>query len=231
MDLDLCLPCPTNDSFRLISVVGRQFAMCPHDLGHRLDLLWIACRVRSNFCRLAARVPGSFQISADLLTTRTRCVEILLRVSLDLRCPTSAGRNLVTEPTQVIGQLRLVDRRRKLLGSEKSMGLNSASLAVLSYGQIENDGVGMKLRSNITIDRTCRIVFEGCGKKFPGCLGQMIASDPCLCVALQFLERYFTASRWASRTRESPPTRAVRETDFGAEKVASQPALCSMVLI
>ncbi len=36
-----------------------------------------------------------------------------------------------------------------------------------------------------------------------------------------------TASRCASRTRSSPPTSAVSETDFGAEKVASQPARCS----
>ena len=36
-----------------------------------------------------------------------------------------------------------------------------------------------------------------------------------------------TACRWASRTRSSPPTKAVRETDLGAENVASQPARCS----
>ena len=36
-----------------------------------------------------------------------------------------------------------------------------------------------------------------------------------------------TASKCAMRTRSSPPTRAVSETDLGAEKVASQPARCS----
>ena len=39
-----------------------------------------------------------------------------------------------------------------------------------------------------------------------------------------------TACRWASRIRSSPPTRAVSETDFGAEKVASHPARCSIGL-
>ena len=36
-----------------------------------------------------------------------------------------------------------------------------------------------------------------------------------------------TLSRCASRTRSSPPTRAVSETGFGAEKAASHPARCS----
>jgi hypothetical protein len=36
-----------------------------------------------------------------------------------------------------------------------------------------------------------------------------------------------TLSRCATRTRSSPPTRAVNETDFGAENTASHPARCS----
>ena len=40
-----------------------------------------------------------------------------------------------------------------------------------------------------------------------------------------------TAARWASVTRSSPPTSAVRETDLGAENVASQPARCSTGLV
>src|ERR1019366_1476265 len=40
-----------------------------------------------------------------------------------------------------------------------------------------------------------------------------------------------TACRWASLTRSSPPTNAVKETDFAAENVASQPALCSTGLM
>jgi hypothetical protein len=36
-----------------------------------------------------------------------------------------------------------------------------------------------------------------------------------------------TLSRCATLTRSSPPTRAVNETDFGAENTASHPARCS----
>src|SRR5438552_199450 len=39
-----------------------------------------------------------------------------------------------------------------------------------------------------------------------------------------------TLSRWASCTRSSPPTRAVNDTLFGAENVASHPARCSIAL-
>jgi hypothetical protein len=38
-----------------------------------------------------------------------------------------------------------------------------------------------------------------------------------------------TLVRWASRMRASPPTRAVMETLFGAEKVASHAARCAIV--
>ncbi len=39
-----------------------------------------------------------------------------------------------------------------------------------------------------------------------------------------------TLSRCATLTRSSPPTRAVNETDFGAENVASHPARCSTLV-
>lgn len=41
----------------------------------------------------------------------------------------------------------------------------------------------------------------------------------------------FIAGVLFNRTRSSPQTRAVNETDFGAEKLASDPALCSIVFI
>ena len=46
---------------------------------------------------------------------------------------------------------------------------------------------------------------------------------------VQFLDRpngNGAAQAWASTMRASPPTRAARETDFGAEKVRSRPGRC-----
>ena len=47
------------------------------------------------------------------------------------------------------------------------------------------------------------------------------------CTVHNSVRAIVTARRWASRTRSSPSTKAVNETDFGAENVASQPTRCS----
>jgi hypothetical protein len=44
-------------------------------------------------------------------------------------------------------------------------------------------------------------------------------------------KRCANVSRWASRTRSSPPTSAVSDTDFGAENAASHPARCSALVL
>ena len=87
--------------------------------------------------------------------------------------------------------------------------------------------MGVELGRGIAIDRTGGVVLELGRDELPGGLGGVVAADPRLGVPLQLGEGVVTASRWASRTRSSPPTRAVSETDFGAENVASQPARCS----
>ena len=100
-------------------------------------------------------------------------------------------------------------------------------LSVLALGHIEDDGVGMELRRGVAVYRPGGVMLELRGDELPGGLGGMVAADAGLRVPLQLVRATLTASRCASRTRSSPPTSAVSETDFGAENVASHPARCS----
>src|SRR6202789_899729 len=99
-------------------------------------------------------VPANLlQVFFYLLPARTRCVEVLLRVALDLRLTMLAALNLVAQTMQPHGKLGAVHAGRILLRLEQTALLKSARLAVLAFGHIEDDGVSMKLRRGISFDR------------------------------------------------------------------------------
>ena len=61
-------------------------------------------------------------------------------------------------------------------------------MSVCALGHIEDDGVGMKLRRDIAIDRAGGIVLELGGDKLARGLGRMIASDSGLCVTFKLVK-------------------------------------------
>jgi len=61
-----------------------------------------------------------------LLTPRTRCLQILFRVSLDLRLTMLAALHFIAQPLQPRPQLRTVNRRRVLLRLVKFLRLQRA---------------------------------------------------------------------------------------------------------
>ena len=66
-------------------------------------------------------------------------------------------------------------------------------LAVLALGHIEDDGVGMELRRNVTIDRAGGVVLELGGDEFGRGLGRMVPADAGLRVILELLKRHSNA--------------------------------------
>jgi len=120
-------------------------------------------------------VAGAFEVLANLLAAGTGCVEILLRVALDLRRAAPTCRNFVAKLAQSVGQLGLIDGRGELLRGEKALRLDGAWLAVVALGDVENDCVCMQLRRDVAIDRTGRVVLEFGGNKLARGLGWMIA--------------------------------------------------------
>ncbi len=146
------------------------------------------------------------------------------RVALDLRLAVLAALDLVAQSLQPGGELRPVDRRRKCLRLEKSALLQRVGVAVLALGHVEDDDVRVKLRRGVAVDRPGGVVLEGRRHKLPVCSGSRTLPMRAWVYRSNSLSATRTLSRCASRTRSSPPTSAVSETDFGAEIVASQPA-------
>src|SRR5580658_10721478 len=110
-----------------------------HHLSRRMDLLAVARRVRSDLGSFFPRAARTFKVLTNLLAPRTGSIEIFLCVSLDLRSTAPPCRNFVTKLSEAVGQLGLIDRRGKLLGSEEALRLDRASLAVVALGNVEND--------------------------------------------------------------------------------------------
>jgi len=68
--------------------------------------------------------------------------------------------DFVTESAQTVGQLGLIDGRGELLRGEEALRLNSARLAVVALGNVENDCVCVKLRGDVAINGPGCIVFK-----------------------------------------------------------------------
>src|SRR5260370_436904 len=119
-------------------------------------------------CDLGGFPPGaarSFEVFANLLAPRTGCVEVFLRVALDLRSTAPPRRNFVTELAEFVGQFGLIDGRGKLLRGEEALRLDGTRLAVLALSDVENDRVSVQLGRDIAINRAAAIVLKLGGDK------------------------------------------------------------------
>ena len=90
--------------------------------------------MRGDLGGLPAVTSGSLEIVANLLTPRTRSVEIFLGVALDLRRSASANGDFIPEFLQSVRQFRLIDGSGKLLRSEKAVGTIPIGIAGQSPG-------------------------------------------------------------------------------------------------
>jgi hypothetical protein len=71
--------------------------MPPQDLILRLNFFFVARPMCRNLCRACALSADLLQMFFDLFPPWTRCVQIFLRISLNLRLAVFADFNLITE--------------------------------------------------------------------------------------------------------------------------------------
>jgi hypothetical protein len=180
--------CGTDDGFGLVSKVRSKLAMCSHDIGWRMNLFAVACRVRGDFGGLFSGAACALQVLPNLLAARAGCIKVLLRVTFDFRCAAAANGDLVTEVAKPVSQLGLIDGGCKLLRCEKALRLYGAELAVGPLGDIEDYGVCMELWRNVTIYRASGIVLELGSDELGRRFGRMIAADPSLRVHFELLQ-------------------------------------------
>src|ERR1039458_6871543 len=153
-----------------------------------MNFLAVTGRVRSDLGSFFPRAASAFEVFTYLLASGAGCVEIFLCVYLDLRSTAPPCRNFVTEVSEAVSQLGLIDRRGKLLGGEEALRLDRARLAIIALREIENDRVSMQLWRDIPIDRTGCIVLKFGDDKFASGLGRMIAADAGLRVVFELVE-------------------------------------------
>ena len=72
--------------------------------------------------------------------------------------------------------------------SKRLCGLERPCSSIGALSDIEDDGVGMKLRRGVAIDGPRCVVLEFCDDELAGGLGGMIATEPRLRVPLQLAE-------------------------------------------
>ena len=87
--------------------------------------------------------------------------------------------------------------------------------------------MGVELGSGVAIDRAGGVMLELCGDEFAGGFGGVVAADPRLGVPLQLRKGGGHRLPVGLSHPLIAADKAVKETDLGAENVASQPARCS----
>ncbi len=166
----------------------------------------------------------------DLLPPWTRRLQILPRVTLDLRLSMLAALDLVTELLQPRRKLRTINRRRILLRLVKLLRLQRPRLAVRRLGHIEDHRVRVQLRRGVAVHGPAAVVLElGHGPLRPSSApGRCRPCAPARTSPSHRAPCARSPGGPLSRGRRRQPS-AVSETDFGALNVASHPARCSIV--
>src|ERR1035438_6209456 len=143
----------------------------------------------SDLCRTRAFSPNLLQMILDLFSSWTGRIEVFLRVALDLGLTVLAAFDLIAQPLQAHGELGTVNAGRILLRLEKAALLKRPRLAVLTFGQIENDSMRMKLRCGIPVHWTGSVMLEGGGNELGCRLRRVDIADARLRIPLQLFKR------------------------------------------
>src|SRR5205814_1018273 len=125
-----------HDSLGLIPVRGGDLAVARKRLVRAERGLGVARAVRSDLGRARALQASRFKMLADLPAARTARLEVLAGIAADLRGTVLSGVDLVAEPPQPPGQLRLIHGGRELLTAVELLGLERAGPSVGGLGHV-----------------------------------------------------------------------------------------------
>jgi len=102
-----------------------------------------------------------------------------LACSRDLWRAATPNGDLVTELAKAVSQFRLIYGRWRLLRGEEAWA-EWRGVGRCRVRHVEDDGMGVELRSNVTIDRAGGVVFELGGNEFSRGFGRMVAANAVL---------------------------------------------------
>jgi len=187
------LPHLRHNPVGLVAVLSGQFPMLPLHLFRRQQLLAVAGAMGGDLPSRSAVDSLLPLVILHLLPSRTRSLQILPRIALDLRLAVLAALQLVAKLFEARGQLRAIDRRAVVLRSVQLMRLHGAGLAILALGHIEDHRMRVELRRGIAIDGPRRVVLEGRGGELPRRLRSMDVANPRLRVVLDLAQGHVHA--------------------------------------
>src|SRR5260370_33907444 len=141
---------------RLIAKSDCDLPMSSHHLRLRQDCLSIEGIVSSDLSCFGTAESTAGDSFHDLLTAWTRCIQIVLRVPLDLGSPALSGFDLVAEPSELMRKVRLINRGCETLRVEEASLLKCSNPSVLAFRHIEDHDVRMQLGTRIPIHWTSR---------------------------------------------------------------------------
>src|SRR5581483_4507142 len=154
----------------------------------RMNLFSVARRVSGDLCGFMSLETVALQIFAYLLAAGAGGVKILLRVAPDLRCAAASRLSFVPKRAEPVGQLRLVDGSGELLALKQTLRLQSAMRAVFQLRHVEDDSVGMELRSGVPVNGTCGVVLELRCNELAGRLCRTVPTHACLRVTFELIQ-------------------------------------------
>jgi hypothetical protein len=140
--------------------------------------------MRSNLCRTRTISSNLLQVPLNLFSPWTGCIQIFLRIALDLRLAMLAAVDLIAQPVKAHGKLGTVHTGRILLRLEKTSLLKRPRLAVLTLGHIENDHMSVKLWRGIPVYRAGSVMLEGGGNELGRRLRRVDIADSRLRIPL-----------------------------------------------
>src|SRR5579864_7362037 len=124
----------------------------------------------------------------DLLASRTGCLQILARITLDLRLATLSLLNFVTQLFQTERQFGTIDRGTVLLRPIELVWLDRVRFAFLGFSDIEEHDMSMKLRCRVAVHRTRAVMLKDRRNPFSSRLSRVIASQACLNIFFNFVQ-------------------------------------------
>src|SRR5690349_13954123 len=179
----------SNHFLRLIAVAGCKIAVLLLYLLGTADNLRLACLMGGDLRGGGAAEAGGLQMLADLLAAQAVGVRVLARVALNLWCSVFLALNFVTEFSEPNGELCTVHSSCELLRPDQLVRLQGAVLAIVGPRHVKEHSVRMELWSRIAINGTSGVVLEFRDDPIAGCLRRPAATNACLDVRLQCLDR------------------------------------------
>jgi len=115
------------------------------------------------------------QVALNLLSARTRRVQVVLGVAADLGLAAGAAVDGVAQRFEARRQLGSVHRRHKLLALVQLARLQRPNVTVLCASEIEDDRVRVELGRRVPVDGSGTVMLEVRHDPLPRCLGRVIA--------------------------------------------------------